>query len=60
MDNLGSVVLSVMLSTAALTDSSVTMGGQVSVCLLFMLNRFSELTCSCIFCSSVVEMVSLW
>ncbi len=53
MDNLGSVVLSVMLSTAALTDSSVTMGGQVSVCLfLFMLNRFSELTCSCIFCSS--------
>ncbi len=33
MDNLGSVVLSVMLSTAALTDSSVTMGGQVSVCL---------------------------
>ncbi len=31
MDNLGSVLLSVKLSTAALTDSSVTMGGQVRV-----------------------------
>ncbi len=29
----GIMVLSVMLSTAALTDSSVTMGGQVRVCL---------------------------
>ncbi len=54
MDNLGSVVLSVKLSTVALTDSSVTMGGQVSVLslILFMFNRFSELTCSCTFCSS--------
>ncbi len=54
MDNLGSVVLSVKLSTAALTDSSVIMGGQVSVLglILFMLNGFSELTCSCTVCSS--------
>ncbi len=46
MDNLGSVVLNVKLSTAALTDSSVTMGGRVSVLslILFMLNRFSVLT----------------
>ncbi len=54
MGNLGSVVLNVKLSTAALTDSSVTMGGRVSVLglILFMLNRFSALTCSCTFCSS--------
>ncbi len=54
MDNLGSVVLNVKLSTAALTDSSVTMGGRVSVLalILFMLNRFSVLTCSCTVCSS--------
>ncbi len=54
MDNLGSVLLSVKLSTAALTDSSVTMGGQVRVLslILFMLHRLSELTRSCTFCSS--------
>ncbi len=59
MDNLGSVLLSVKLSTAALTDSSVTMGGQVRVLslILFMLHRLSELTHSCTFVPVTVQCI---
>ncbi len=59
VDNLGSVLLSVKLSTAALTDSSVTMGGQVRVLslILFMLHRLSELTRSCTFVPVTVQCI---